>query len=261
MQFIDFHTHIFPDFIANKAANSIRSAASFGNDDMDGTKEMLLDRTKDLDIVRYVVLPVAIRGDKVRHINEFAIEQQRIDSRFVSFGTIHAEMENITDEVDFIMDRGLHGLKLHPESQAFAVDDKLLFPVYEQIQGKIPVLFHMGDRRYDYSRPARLRRVLELFPKLQVIAAHFGGHGIYEEACDQLKDKECFLDVSSSLMFMEDGMAEKLIGRYGAERFVYGSDYPMWDPKEEMARFLKLNLTDSQLEQIAHKTAKSILGI
>ena len=108
---------------------------------------------------------------------------------------------------------------------------------------------------------AKLRRVLELFPRLQVIAAHFGGYELYEEAYTQLKDKDCFLDVSSSLMFMEEGVAESYVNRYGAERFVYGSDYPMWNPVVEMERFLKLKLTDAQFEQIAHKTAESILGL
>ena len=123
------------------------------------------------------------------------------------------------------------------------------------------MILHMGDLRYDYSHPARLRRLLELFPRLQVIAAHFGGYSMYEEAYNQLRDKDCFFDVSSSLMFMDEGVAENYINRYGAERFVYGSDYPMWDPKVEMERFLSLKLTDAQFEQIANKTAKSILGI
>ena len=145
--------------------------------------------------------------------------------------------------------------------QVFAIDDERLLPMYEEIQGKLPVIFHMGDHRFDYSHPKRLRRVLECFPKLQVIAAHFGAYELYEEAYGYLKDTDCFFDVSSSLMFMGEGVAESYVNRYGAERFVYGSDYPMWDPAVEMQRFLKLKLTDDQFEQIAHKTAKRILGI
>jgi len=150
---------------------------------------------------------------------------------------------------------------MHPDSQVFAIDDERLFPVYEQLQGKLPVILHMGDHRFDYSHPKRLRRVLELFPRLQVIAAHFGAYEIYEDAYDLLKDKDCFFDVSSSLMFMGDGVAESYVNRYGAERFVYGSDYPMWDPAVEMERFMKLKLTDDQFEQIAHKTAEYILKL
>jgi len=80
-------------------------------------------------------------------------------------------------------------------------------------------------------------------------------------AAEELKGKDCFFDVSSSLMFMEEGVAESYINRYGAERFVYGSDYPMWNPVVEMERFMRLKLTDAQKEQIAHITAEQILKI
>ena len=159
------------------------------------------------------------------------------------------------------MENGLRGLKMHPDSQVFAIDDPRLFPVYDMIGDKLPILFHMGDHRFDYSHPARLRKVLDLFPKLRVIAAHFGGYSMYDTAAELLYDKDCFFDVSSSLMFMEEGVAEKYINHYGADRLVYGSDFPMWDPVREMERFMRLKLTDSQREQIAHITAEGILGI
>ena len=41
----------------------------------------------------------------------------------------------------------------------------------------------------------------------------------------------------------------------------YGTDYPMWDPVDEVRSFLKLRLTGDQLEQIAHKTAERILKL
>ena len=170
-------------------------------------------------------------------------------------------MENLCEEVEYIMANGLRGLKMHPDSQVFAIDDPRLFPVYDMIGDQLPILFHMGDHRFDYSHPARLRKVLDLFPKLKVIAAHFGGYSMYDTAAELLYDKDCFFDVSSSLMFMEEGVAEKYINHYGAQRFVYGSDFPMWDPVREMERFLSLKLTDAQKEQIAHITAEKILNI
>ena len=103
--------------------------------------------------------------------------------------------------------------------------------------------------------------MLDLFPGLQVIAAHFGGYSMYEIAGEYLMDTDCFFDVSSSLMFMEKGLPETYINRYGAERFVYGSDYPMWNPEVEMQRSLQLELTDDQFQQIAHKTAEELLQL
>ena len=63
------------------------------------------------------------------------------------------------------------------------------------------------------------------------------------------------------MMFMERGEAERYINSYGAERMAYGTDYPLWDPVQEVQRFLELDLTAEQFDQIAHKTAERILGL
>ena len=261
MYFIDFHSHVYPDAIAPKAADSIREFYHLGDDAMDGKVETLLEQGTKAGIEKFGILPVALRPSRTRHINDFILGEVAKEDRFYGYGTIHAGMENLCEEVEYIMENGLRGLKMHPDSQVFAIDDPRLFPVYDMIGDKLPILFHMGDHRFDYSHPARLRKVLDLFPKLRVIAAHFGGYSMYDTAAELLYDKDCFFDVSSSLMFMEEGVAEKYINHYGADRLVYGSDFPMWDPVREMERFMRLKLTDSQREQIAHITAEGILGI
>ena len=262
MQIIDIHTHIYPDEIALKATNSVREFYQIGLDgEMDGTVNMLLRRGAMAGISKFVVLPVAIRPDRVQGINDFILEQTRLHRCFYGFGTVHAKMEGLTEEAERIMAMGLHGIKMHPDSQRFSIDDPRLFPLYETIQGKIPVMLHMGDHRYDYSHPVKLRKVLDNFPRLQAIAAHFGGYSMYDIAYDLLKDTDCIMDVSSSLMFMPKGVAEKYINAYGAERMAFGSDYPLWDPVVEMNRFMGLNLTMEQKEQIGWKTAQRFLKL
>ena len=261
MYFIDFHCHVYPDAIAPKAADSIRKFYRLGDDYMDGRVQTLLDYGTKAGVEKFVILPVSLRPTNTRHINDFIIGDVAKQHRFFGYGTIHAGMQDLCEEVEYIMNHGLLGLKMHSDCQVFPIDDPRLFPVYDMVQDKLPILFHMGDQRYDYSHPARLRKVLDLFPKLRVIAAHFGGYTMYELAAEELKDKDCFFDVSSSLMFMEEGVAEKYINRHGAERFVYGSDFPMWNPVVEMERFQQLKLTDAQKEQIAHITAEQLLGI
>ena len=261
MYFIDFHCHVYPDAIAPRAADSIRKFYHLGDDYMDGRVETLLKYGTQAGVEKFVLLPVSLRPTNTRHINDFIIEEVAKQPRFFGYGTIHAGMQDLCEEVEYIMDHGLLGIKMHTDCQVFPIDDPRLFPVYDMVQDKLPILFHMGDQRYNYSHPARLRKVLDLFPKLQVIAAHFGGYSMYDTAAEELKGKDCYFDVSSSLMFMEEGVAESYINRHGAERFVYGSDYPMWNPVVEMERFLRLKLTDSQKEQIAHITAENILGI
>lgn len=260
MKIIDIHTHVYPDPIARKAADNVRNYYHIGSD-MDGTAGMLLQRGSLAGVSQFVILPVAIRAGNVHSINQFILEELQRYPCFIGFGTLHADMENIGDEAEQIARMGLKGIKLHPDCQKFNIDDPRLFPMYEAAQGKLPVFLHMGDERYNYSHPARLRRVLELFPKLDTVAAHFGGYSMYETACQELKDTNCIMDVSSSLMFMGSGEAERYINLYGAERMAFGTDYPVWDPVEEVRRFLSLKLTPEQLEQIAWKTAHRFLKL
>lgn len=260
MKFIDIHAHVYPDAIAWKAAQSIRNYYHIG-ENMDGTPAMLMERGVKAGVSRFLILPVAVKPDHVQSINNFNLSQMQANDCVVAFGTVHAGMENLMDEVERIRTMGLRGIKIHPDCQHFDIDDPRMFPVYEEIQGNLPMMIHMGDERYTYSHPSRLRHVLELFPELQVCAAHFGGYSMYEDACRLLYDKDCIMDVSSSLMFMDRGMPERYINIYGAERLAFGTDYPVWDPVHEVRRFLELDLTMEQKEQIAWKTAAQFLKL
>jgi len=262
LRIIDVHTHIYPDAIANKAAQSVRKFYELDGSSLDGTVSTLLRQGEQAHIDKFVVLPVALTPERTRHINDYILSQTASEPRFFGFGTVHAGQTDLLNEVQYILDHKLHGVKMHPDSQMFPIDDPRLFPMYEQLEGILPVMLHTGDPRYDYSHPARLRKVIDNFPRLQVIAAHFGGYSMYRQAAEYLKDAEnCFFDVSSSLMFMEPGLAEELINLHGAERFMFGTDYPMWDPVEEVQHFLNLKLTANQKEQIAHKTAEALFGL
>ena len=261
MKIIDIHTHIYPEEIAQKATDSVREFYSLGDGSMDGTAGMLMAQGREVGITRFVTLPVAIRPDRVQGINDFIQLQAKEHSCFIPFGTVHAAMEGLSDEVERLLAMGVKGIKLHPDSQGFPIDDTRLLPMYEAVRGRIPVMLHMGDTRYDHSHPARLRRILDQFPGLSVIAAHFGGYSMYETARELLQDTDCVMDISSSLMFMEPGVAEKYINAYGAERMAYGTDYPLWNPAAEVNRFLQLKLTADQFDQIAHKTAERILEL
>ena len=261
MQIIDIHTHIYPVKIADAAVNSIRDFYHLDGRRMDGTTAMLNLRMQQAGISRCVVLPVANKASHVQSINNFIHQEVQDNPNFVGFGTVHAAMADLADEVARIQEMGLKGIKIHPDFQQFDIDDPRLFPMYESIQGKLPVIFHMGDPQYDFSHPTRLRHILQLFPELETIGAHLGGYSMYETACEILKDTNCVMDLSSASIFLGPRETERYVNLYGAERLGFGSDYPLWDPVEEVQRFLALDLTLEQKEQIAHKTAERILKL
>ena len=265
MKFIDVHTHIYPEKIARKAAESICGYYHL-KEGMIGTAELLLEREKAAGIEKACVLPVETKAVNVRSIKDFIIDEKEKHSEFIGFGTIHAEQNNLIEEVEYMLQNNLHGIKLHPDQQNFAIDDERLFPLYDYLQNlpeaeKIPVLYHCGDRVSNLSHPERLKKVLHLFPSLLVVAAHLGGWSIYEEAVQVMKGESCYFDISSTMAFVEPDRLKEYINIYGAEKILFGSDFPMWDPVKEVERFYELPLNESERELIAYKNAERLLRI
>lgn len=259
MKFIDFHTHIYPEKIAEKATQSVCDFYSLSTN-CNGTADELYKIGTEAGISEFVLLPVAVKPDHVRSINEFIVRVQSQNKAFHGFGTVHAEIENIVNELEFIKKSGLKGVKIHPDTQHFNIDDNRLFPLYESIEGNIPIVIHCGDPRYDYSHPSRLKKVLDNFPKLHVIAAHLGGWEIFETASEILKNEKCYFDISSCMPFLSSEKIAGYINIYGDDRILFGTDYPLWSPKKEVESFLELPISEKAKENIAYKNAVNILN-
>ncbi|MDP4109220.1 MAG: amidohydrolase family protein, partial [Bacillota bacterium] len=141
------------------------------------------------------------------------------------------------------------------------IDDPDMMPVYKALEGKLPVLIHMGDEHRDSSSPKRLRKVLDLFPGLTVIAAHLGGYRKWDDSIKYLLGKNVYFDTSSSLFMLDKLKATEIIRGHGVKKVLFGSDYPMWSHEEELRRFLNLGLTPEENELILWKNASSLLKI
>jgi len=256
---IDFHAHVYPDQIADKAVNNVSKFYSIESSH-DGTAETLLKIGKHGHIDRFVVHSVAQKPEQVRTINEYIASLCKANQdSFYGFGTLHIDMQNPTEEIEHIITLGLKGIKLHPDCQRFNIDDDRMLKIFSILNNRLPVLIHAGDYRYDYSHPSRIANVIDCFPKLTVIAAHFGGWSLFDLALEYLEHRFCYLDVSSSIMYLGNRRSEELIRAYGAERLLFGSDYPMWDPAVELERFLSLNISASEKDMILSGNALRIL--
>lgn len=261
MQFIDFHTHIYPEKIVMRATDSLSSI--FGKPaDWPGTAENLLIFGMAAGISKFVTLPVAMKEGQVRKINEFIIEQGQEYSAIIPFGALHAAQDNIIEEIDFIRSKGVKGVKIHPNQQGFAIDDSRMFDAYSYMSEiGLPVLFHCGSRESDLSNPPRLKKIIGMFPDLKIVAAHFGGWQVYDEAYALLRKENIHFDMSSSMYMLGLRKTAKFIRHYGAEKIFFGTDFPLCDQSKEIERFLMLDIPDSDKEKIAWQNAADFLGI
>ncbi len=193
-----------------------------------------------------MISSTATSPHQVISINNFLADISHKYTNFLSFGTIHPEFPSPKAEIERLIALGLKGIKLHPDCQKYAIDHPLMFPIYEALEDRLPVLFHVGDNRMDYSSPLRLAKILSNFPKLTVIAAHLGAYGVWDDCGKILLGKNVYIDTSSALMFMDKKKAINIIRTHGTDKVLFGTDYPMWIPNIELKRFLSLGLTKAE---------------
>ena len=259
---IDSHCHIYPDKIAQKASDATANFYELPPS-LDGRISTLLEHGEKAGIDHFIVQSVATTPKQVSSINRFiAASVAESGGRFTGLGTLHPDSEDMAADVEEIISLGLRGVKLHPDIQKVKLDDYRMLKMYELCEGRLPILIHTGDKRYDHSNPNRLLPILDIYKDLTVIGAHFGGWSIWEEAWKELAGRENFyVDCSSSLYAITPETAKELIHAYGSDRVLFGTDYPLWTPESEIERFMKLDLTEKEREDILYNNAAKLFGI
>lgn len=260
----DSHAHIYPQKIAVKASASVGNFYSTGMAG-DGTVETLLSFGKEAGISKYVVHSVATSAHQVQSINRFILDSVREHPEFIGFMTLYWDMteQEIADEVDFCIKNGFKGVKLHPDFQHFAINSPEGQKMYNVVGDRLPILFHTGDKRYNYSSPYFLAEIAKKYPKMRFIGAHFGGYSCWDQVVDAYKGCDnVWYDTSSTTGFFPDkDYLVQLIRTLGPEKFFFGCDYPMWNASKEVERFLSLDLTEKEREAVFSGNLKNFLEL
>ena len=245
MKIADIHAHIFPEKLAEKASHSI---GSFYGVSIEREADMprLCAEDKLAGITRCVVSNSATNASQVQNANTFLAEAVRGHDGYLAFGTIYPGMDGFEEELDRMLELGLRGIKIHPDFQKLAIDDERGIETYKAIARRdLPVLFHMGDDRYDFSSPERLTNLLRRVPELRAVAAHFG----------------VLYDTSSTLGMIDRELVLRFIDKIGPDRLIFGTDFPMWSPKEELERFLSLGLDEAEQQKILYGNFMNLLHL
>ncbi len=263
MEIIDAHVHIYPDKIAEKATEAIGRFYDIEMEMSAGTTERLLEDGKRAGISKYIVHSVATTAHQVHSINEFISLEMEKHKEFIGFMTLHQDLteEEIKEEVELCIKKGFKGVKLHPDFQKFYIDGSNAEKFYKIIGNRLPILLHVGDDRYDYSKPARLVKMAKKYPEVNFISAHFGGYRCWDDAPLYIGLKNVYFDTCSSLAFISPEKAREIISMLGAEKFFFATDFPMWDATGEIERFNRIKLSEKEREMVFSLNLKKLLKI
>lgn len=249
---VDVHTHAFHPKIAAKVLKQLEGHYKIPPTGT-GLWEDLKPRMDKCNITKCFVHSAATSPEQVIPANNWSISLKQ-HPEIVPFGTMHPEFKDMEGELARLWDNGIRGIKLHPDFQGFRLDDPALLPLFGAMEGKFTLMVHIGDKLPPSQNPTcpwKIAAVKRKFPNLRIIAAHFGGYYHWQYVVEAMKGLEIYMDTSSSLFAIPQEMLEQIFKSFPRQLFLYGSDYPLWDPYDEMMELQRrLKLSDNELEEI-----------
>ena len=261
---IDFHTHCFPDSLAEKALSKLTELVHV-SPCTDGTYGGLMRKFDEWEVDAAVCLHVATVPKQQNHVNEFAISINDRKKIF-SFGSVHAENTDAAQEIFHLYEAGLRGIKLHPDFQGVDILDYRMYPIYDACSelGMICV-FHSGwdpvSPEDTSVTPDHVLRISKLFPHFRMILGHLGGLAMWDDVEEMLCGRGILMDTAYTRGMISPEQMTRIIRKNGAENVLFGSDCP-WQSSREVADLVdSLPLSSEEKDRIFYKNALELLDI
>lgn len=279
---IDFHTHVFPDKIADKAIKALSDssrAVPYTNGTVFGRKESMEKSGIDYS----VNLAVATKPQQVESINTAAIENASKDMRngIIPFGAMHPQYGNVKNELKRLKLAGIRGIKIHPAFYGLDIaDTSVMNIIYEAAALNLIVITHAG---WDIGFPEKnyipieslLRIDSEIGPDKMVLA-HMGGWKDWDRVSEYLAGSRYYFDTAFAIgkvnarpdlpapmltdMLSDDDFTN-LCKKHGINKILFGTDSPWSDQKEYVDKINSLDFSDYEKECILCNNARELLDI
>ncbi len=262
---IDFHTHTFPDAIAERTIAYLTEKGGI-QPYREGTLSSLIENMKRSGIDYSVVLPVATLPKQERTINRVSVESNGKNHVFFA-GGIHPDCADVPGTLDQIAKGGLFGIKLHPDYQGVHFDDPRYVNIMRQAAERgLYIITHAGFdvayRDHVHCTPDMILNVLKELKGVienKLILAHLGGYDMPDEVLQKLIGAPVYMDTAAVLRLYPEKCRE-IIVRHGAGKILFASDSP-WDSQKEYVDILRsFELGREAEELIFCRNAERILN-
>lgn len=257
-EIIDFHTHPFIH-----EDNNICSNIPYCNMSAESTREIFrkLGVSRICGSVIFARRPEGISNWEITKMNnDTALKLRDMYGDFYIPG-FHVHPDNVKGSCEEIERMHSLGVNLIGE----------LVPYFDRwVNYATPEIDEIMDTVRAYgmvvsvhpSSDADMDDFVSRHPDVIIVGAHPGEYGDFERNVERMKKNEnYYLDLSGYGMFRH-GMLRHGIDEVGADRFIFGSDYPTCNPGMYIGGVMNDTLiTDDEKEKIMYLNAKRILGI
>ncbi len=264
MKTIDFHTHAFPDFLAEQAIGAIEASSSLQRSHADGTVSGLL-RSMDTAGIEVSVIASIATAEK-QFVSILNWSREIASDRIIPFPSIYPFSADAVQQAEQVADAGFRGVKLHPLYQDFQPLNERMMPIYGAIADRdLILLFHSGDDLAflgDHRcMPSTMLQVQKRVPGLKMVLSHLGGFSQYTDFERHCLGSEAYIDVSFGIPDQPSEMFTHIVRDHTAGRVMFGTDSPWNDQKTEIEKLKRVIDKPDLLEDILWNNAAELLGI
>jgi predicted TIM-barrel fold metal-dependent hydrolase len=254
---IDSHTHVFaPWQVANRAA-LCASDATFA--ELYADERAALATADDLASAMYeanldgaVAAGFAFTHERdIAQQSEYLVHTAKVDARVVALAAVNPAIVGWESAARGWLAAGARGFgELRPYNQGW---DPLGRPgralcALAQEAGAI-LLWHVSEAPgHSYPgkaggiSPTELCQLATAFPRVRMIAAHQGAGLSFFLQMPEVREAlaNVFFDTAATSLLYDEQSVTRLVALAGADRVLFGSDYPLLSPRRQLQRITAL---------------------
>ncbi|MDA4123161.1 MAG: amidohydrolase family protein [Thaumarchaeota archaeon] len=157
-----------------------------------------------------------------------------------------------------IVKGGMIGAKMYPVPPKWVADEPSAYPLMERLSKlRVPILIHADP-------VAPIFRLADRFPDATYLLAHMGGggsdglEGMYGCIHESKRHDNIYLDSTTSNV--ESNIIEEAVRVVGAERVLFGTDYPCIEPYAQLAKVKAAAVAEDERALILGGNIKRLIG-
>lgn len=276
---VDFHTHVFPPDIKGDPAGYFKEEPYFGElyDSPSAKMASAEDVISSMDahgVNRSIILNFGWKSHQMCvETNDYILDCiSRYSDRLVGFCAVQPGVgQAAVAEIKRCALAGARGIgELMPDGQGFDLGhQESMYHIMKAAQDwGLLVMTHASEpvghhyRGKGNTTPEVLYRFVSNFPQASIILSHWGGGMPFYSLMPEVAEKlgKVYFDTAATTLLYRDEIFVHLTGILGADRILFGTDFPLIDQGRLLGRIRRLDMAEEDQLKILGLNAAGLLG-
>jgi predicted TIM-barrel fold metal-dependent hydrolase len=249
--------------------------------DDDGGADKLLRSMDEAEIDASIVIAETLPGD-ISNAAQVLKAVNRSDRLWAIVNCVFSrivELKYVEELTQLSLADRVVGLKFYLGYEEYSPNDERLYQLYEYCEKHaVPIMFHTGvleagsSGLLEYSHPLQVDRVATRFPNLTIVMAHMGNPWLIDCAAVLAKNENVYADMSAffaenksitahDVEVFKQRMEQVRVFLYSYDKFLFGTDYPLYSQKEYLGAVEALDMQPGERERVMHANAAKMFGV